>query len=128
MSGKMLMFEMNSLMLALSVDRAVAPLDVEIVPVARKNYNKPLEELLDPWSEIYDEDAENEDYTGAPLGGTMLVLCELEDKLDEVLSALRGAGVGADCLKAVLTQHNREWDAVKLYNELRRERQEMTGK
>jgi len=128
MSGKMLMFEINSLMLALSVDRAVAPLDVEIVPVARKHYNKPLEDLLDPWSEVYDEDAENEDYTGAPLGGAMLVLCELEDKLDEVLAALRGAGVGMDCLKAVLTQHNREWDAVKLYNELRRERQEVTGK
>ena len=57
-----------------------------------------------------------------------MVLCELNDKIDEVLVALRNAGVGLDCLKAVLTQHNRSWDAIKLYRELQRENQAMRGK
>lgn len=128
MSGKLLIFEFNSLPAALAVDRAVAPFGVEVVPVARKNYNKPMEDLIDEWSDVYDEDAEPNDYTGGPLGGRMMVLCELGDQIDGVLTALRAAGIGLDCLKAVLTPHNREWDALKLYRELQRESQAMRRK
>ena len=127
MSGKLLIYEFNSLPAALAVDRAVAPFDLEVIPVARKNYNKLLEDLIDPWSDVYDEDAETEDYTGPALGGQMIVLCEVE-QLDPVLTALREAGVGANCLKAVLTAHNREWDSVKLYHELQQERKVMAEK
>lgn len=125
---KVLMFEFNSLIAGLTVDRAVAPFGAEVVPVAKKNYNKTLEDLIDEWSDVYDEDAELEDYTGAPLGGRMLVFCEMDEELGDVLAALREAGIGTDCLKAVLTEHNREWDAVKLYGELRREHMMMRGK
>lgn len=128
MSGKLLIYEFNSLGDALAVDRAMAPLDVAVVPVARKHYNKPLEDLIDEWSEVYDEDAEPNDYTGGPLGGRMMVLCGLDEKLDAVLAALRESGTGAACLKAVLTPHNRVWDSVKLYGELRREQQAFRGK
>ena len=124
MNGKVLIFEFNTLLGALEVDRAMAPLDVAVVPVPRKHYNKPLEEVIDEWSEIYDEDAEPDDYTGGPLGGRMVVLCELEDKLDDVLAALREAGIGAETLKAVLTETNAAWNAVELYAELQREREE----
>ena len=124
MNGKVLIFEFNTLLGALEVDRAMAPLDVAVVPVPRKHYNKPLEDVIDEWSEIYDEDAEPNDYTGEPLGGRMVVLCELEDKLDEVLAALREAGIGAETLKAVLTETNAGWNAVELYAELQREREE----
>jgi len=125
---KILMFEFNSLIAGLTVDRAVAPFGAEVVPVARKNYNKTLEDLIDEWSDVYDEDAELEDYTGAPLGGRMLVFCEMDEELGDVLAALREAGIGPDCLKAVLTEHNREWNAVQLYGELRREHLKMQGK
>ena len=125
---KILMFEFNSLIAGLAVDRAVAPFGAEVVPVARKNYNKTLEDLIDEWSDVYDEDAELEDYTGAPLDGRMLVFCEMDEELGDVLAALREAGIGSDCLKAVLTEHNREWDAVKLYGALRREHLKMQGK
>ena len=125
---KVLMFEFNSLIAGLTVDRAVAPFGAEVVPVARKNYNKPLEDLIDEWSEVYDEDAQLEDYTGGPLGGRMLVFCEMDEELNGVLAALREAGVGTDCLKAVLTEHNRTWDAVHLYGELQREHLKMHGK
>ena len=58
----------------------------------------------------------------------MVVLCGLEDCIDALLLALRQAGIGLDCLKAVLTPHNRGWNAVKLYGELRREHQAMNGR
>lgn len=128
MNGKILIFEFNQLLAALEVDRAMAALDVAVVPVPRKHYNKPLEDLVDEWSDVYDEDAEPNDYTGAPLSGQMIVLCGLDDQLDAVLKALRGAGVGTDCLKAVLTEHNSTWDAVKLYGELAREHQAMQSR
>ena len=58
----------------------------------------------------------------------MMVLCGVEDQMDTLLSALRLAGVGTECLKAVLTAHNRNWDAVRLYSELMREHQAMLGR
>ena len=128
MSGKVLIFEFNKLLTALEVHRALEPMEVEVAPVPRKHYNKTLEDILDPWSEIYDDDAEPDDYTGDPLGGQMAVLCDVNDKLDEVLSALRNAGVGADCLKAVLTETNAGWTPVELYQELCRERDAFRGK
>ena len=124
MSAKVLIFEFNKLLTALEVHRALETLEVEVQPVPRKHYNKTLEDILDPWSEIYDDDAELENYTGEPLGGQMAVLCDLGDKLDDVLLALRGAGVGGETLKAVLTPTNAEWEPVRLYKELRREQEE----
>ena len=93
MSAKVLIFECNKLLTVLELHRALEPMGVEVQPVPRKHYNKSLEDILDPWSEIYDDDSELEDYTGQPLGGQMAVLCELEDKLDDVLLALRSAGL-----------------------------------
>jgi hypothetical protein len=124
MSAKVLIFECNKLLTVLELHRALEPMGVEVQPVPRKHYNKSLEDILDPWSEIYDDDSELEDYTGQPLGGQMAVLCELEDKLDDVLLALRSAGFGFETLKAVLTPTNAEWEPVQLYKELQRERDE----
>lgn len=124
MNGKVLIFECSKLLTALEVHRALEPLGVEMQPVPRKHYNKPLEDILDPWSQVYDEDSGLEDYAGEPLGGQMMVLCRLGDQLDDVLAALRTAGVGAETVKAVLTETNAEWDPVRLYKELQREREE----
>ena len=52
----------------------------------------------------------------------------LHDRMDGLLPALRQAGVGADCLKAVLTSRNRSWNALQLYGELLREHQAMNGR
>ena len=66
-------------------------------------------------------------YAGGPLGGRMAVLCDIAQR-DAALDALRTAGVGPDCLKAILTAHNRKWSAVQLYGELQRERESFRGK
>ena len=121
MSGKVLMFAFNSLPVIAAVNKAMAELGVEVIPVVPKDYNKPLQSLAD-------KTPGGEDYAGAPLGGAMMVLCGLKDRLDVILPALQRAGVGTDCLKAVLTAHNRKWNPVTLYGELQRERQAMQRK
>lgn len=124
MSGKLLLFGFESLLQILALEAAAAPFGAEIVPVARTDYNKSLAALagLDAAA------CPAQPYAGGTLGGRMIVLCGLEEKLDALLPALSQAGAGPECLKAVLTPHNRAWNAVTLYAELLRERQAIQGK
>jgi hypothetical protein len=119
MSGKLLLFGFDSLLNILALETAVKPFGVELVPVGRSDYNKPLAVLagLDASSSPVLP------YAGGTLGERMIVLCGLEDQLDALLPVLKKAGMGPECLKAVLTAHNRSWSAVQLYGELVRERQ-----
>ena len=124
MSGKILLFGFDSLLNVLALEKAVQPFGVELVPVARQDYHKTLGALagLDVAPRMVLP------YAGGPLGGRMLVLCQLEKQLDALLPVLRSAGAGPECLKAVLTPHNRNWNPVMLYGELLREHKEMQGK
>ena len=124
MSGKILLFGFDSLLNVLALEKAVKPLGVELVPVARTDYNKPLAALagLDTMPGAVMP------YAGGPLGGRMMVLCGLEKQLDGLLPVLNRAGAGPDCLKAVLTPSNRGWNVVMLHAELLREHREMQGK
>jgi len=124
MSGKILMFGFDSLPEIVAIAEAVKPFGVETVPVAKQEYHRTLGALAGPDP----KPAEVRPYMGGPLGGRMLVLCDVREKLDELLPALRNAGAGPECLKAVLTEHNRRWDPVALYGELLREQQELRGK
>ena len=124
MNGKIiLLFGFDSLPEVLAVEAVAAPLGIELVPVARTDYNKPLSVLSG-----LDETGDFAPYQGLPLGGKMMVLCGLENQLDVLLPALKQAGAGPECLKAVLTVHNRSWSAVTLYAELVRERQAVQGR
>lgn len=119
MTGTILLFGFDSLLNILALSAAVAPFEAEVVPVARGDYNKPIGVLAG----LDTEAAPSMPYAGGTLGGRMVVLCGLEDRLEPVLAALNQAG--ADCMKAVLTPHNRAWNALKLYGELQRERAAM---
>lgn len=123
MSGKILLFGFDSLLNVLALEKAVKPFGVELVPVARTDYNQTLAALagLDTAPRAVMP------YGGGSLGGRMLVLCGLETQLEVLLPVLRQAGAGPECLKAVLTPHNRGWNAVMLYGELLREHKEMGG-
>ena len=124
MSGKLLLFGFDSLLNVLALEAAVGPFGAEIVPVARMDYNKTLAVLAGLDADV----APVMPYSGGPLGGRMIVFCGLEDRLDELLPALRKAGAGPECLKAVLTPSNRNWSALKLYGELQREHQALGGR
>ena len=120
---KLLLFGFDELPAVLAVASAVKPLGIETVPVSRREYDRPLEALagLAPGGESLPASA-------GPLGGRMIVFCGLEDRLDELLPALRRAGAGPECLKAVLTPSNRNWSVLKLYSELLREHQALGGR
>lgn len=124
MSGKLLLFGFESLLQILALESAVSPFGAELVPVARADYNKTLAVLAG----LDAAPGPVQPYAGGTLGGRMIVLCGLEGQLDDLLPALAKAGAGPDCLKAVLTPHNRGWNAVTLYTELLRERQAIQGK
>ena len=121
MNGKLLLFGFESLLNLLALEAAIAPFGVELVPVARKDYNKPLAVLAG----LDTAPGPMADYAGGALGGRMIVLCGLEKQLDTLLPALSQVGAGPDCLKAVLTPHNRGWNGVMLYAELQKEHQAM---
>ena len=124
MSGKLLLFDFEELPTILAAAAAAGPFGAEVVPVARQDYNKPLAVLAG----LDDDPGTLLPFTGGPLGGRMVVFCGLEDQMDALLPALRQAGIGPDCLKAVLTPHNRTWNAIKLHEELLREHQAMNGR
>ena len=63
---------------------------------------------------------------GLAPGGKMLVFCGMERELDQMLGALRAAGIV--CLKAVLTPANRDWTPGRLYRELEWEHRAMGGR
>ena len=131
MSRKLLLFGFEELPTILAAAAAAGSrhksknsTEAEVVPVARQDYNKPLAVLAG----LDDDPGTVLPFNGGPLGGRMVVLCGLEDQVDCLLPALSQAGIGRDCLKAVLTPHNRTWTAVKLYQELLREHQAMNGR
>ncbi len=118
MSGKLLLFGFDSLLNVLALETAMRPFGAALVPVAHKDYNKPLAVLAG----LDTAPGPLSDYAGGSLGGRMIVLCGLEKELDTLLPALSRAGAGPECLKAVLTPHNRGWSGVMLYAELQKER------
>ena len=123
MSGSLLLLGFEHLPPILGAAAPAGPFGAEVVPVARQDYNKPLAVLAG----LDDDPGTLLPFTGGPLGGRMVVFCGLEDQMDALLPALRQAGIGPDCLKAVLTPHNRTWNAIKLHEELLREHQAMNG-
>ena len=124
MNPKLLLFGFEELPAILAVEAAAGPFGAEIVPVARMDYNKPLAALagLDTGHALAPP------YHGGPLGGRMIVLCGLDDRIGELLPAMAKAGAGAECLKAVLTEHNRAWNPLVLFAELCRERQALRSR
>lgn len=65
---------------------------------------------------------EEECYLGKPVDESMVLFCGLTEKqLDKILAALKREGAGID-YKAVLTKENANWNVLRLFAELAREK------
>lgn len=104
----------------LTVKAAVEPMGVEVTPVFRDGWRTPVGTLAGRETR-----PGREGVFSGKLGGRMMVFCDLDDRLDALLAALRQTGVGPACYKAVLTKWNQEWDGIALFAELQRERREI---
>lgn len=124
MNGTILLFEFTDLPAIAAVGSVAERFGARVVPVLRTEYHKPLGVLAG----VSPARSTSLPYTGGPLGGRMMVFCGLEEQLDVLLPAVRKAGIGPECLKAVLTVHNRDWNAVALYAELLDEHRALTKK
>ena len=112
MEKKVLLFGFEDLRTILDVKAAVEPFGAELVPVGKSDCGKTLAVLCG-----LEEDSDPPG--GGVVPGRMALLCGLEGEMDALLPAMNQAG--ANCMKAVLTPHNRSWTAARLYLELSRE-------
>lgn len=97
-------------------------LKISVIKVPYTDFGKPIAAVATGVS------AENNPLTVSSIPESMAVFVSVPDTLlDVLLSAMREKGIKIS-LKAVLTPYNAVWDANTLYNELCRERKEMSGK
>lgn len=68
------------------------------------------------------------EYTGSELKVPVMVLAGFSmEELDSVLALIRQKLTGSFYLKAVLTEHNRNWNILMLYEHLQEEHRKMSG-
>ncbi len=102
--------------------RALLPLRIKIREVSREDYLQPVGYLagkkdIPPLDETYD---------GEELEGEMLLMAGLlGPQMDQVLKAVRKSGIGPVPYKAVLTSANQSWNALKLFQEIKSEHEQM---
>lgn len=78
---------------------------------------------------VREMEASQEIYEGEELEKEMMVFAGVPDrKLDQILFLIRKSGTKRVDYKAVLTDTNKEWNVLKLYEELVEEHAQMSGK
>ena len=98
-------------------------LKMKLKVVEYKDYNKTLDYLLNGNS----EEENPGDYTGEDMEEPMMVMQGLSGRrMDELLRTIKMNGRPPITLKAVVTEHNISWDSMKLYEELKSERQKLS--
>lgn len=104
--------------------RTLMPLKLNVKMIGKADYLKPVGALAGIKDMQYKEEA----YTGPELSGEMLVMAGLtEAGIDAVLQAIRKSGAGPVPYKAVLTETNRYWNVIELFDELKKEHAAMSG-
>ena len=109
----------------LKLRQALLPLGFRIKLVSREDLGKPLGVLAGVKG--MEPDPEQGPYEGPGFEEEMAVLAGFSSaQVDGFIQALRRKGLGRIDYKAVLTPYNREWDSVKLFEEIKREHEAMT--
>lgn len=104
---------------------ALLPLKIRTKAVSKSEYNHSLGYLAGI-KEI--EPAETE-FDGNGFDEEMIVMHNFTSKtVDDLIRALNKCGVGRVPLKAVITPTNKDWNSVQLYNAVKADFNEMSGK
>lgn len=104
------------------VQQALLPLGFRLRAVDKKDYLKPIGVLAG----VKGMEAEASEYDGPELEQEMTVMAGLSSiQIDAFIKNLRKIGVGKIDYKAVLTEENRNWDSLTLYQELQKEHEKM---
>lgn len=115
--GTILLYGFEELNHILAVKAAAGPFQAEVKPVWRDSWRTPIGALVGRKTR-----PAREGVFSGKLGGRMMVFCDMDSQMDDFLPALRRAGIGPECYKAVLTAWNQEWDGIALFAELQKER------
>lgn len=121
MKPTILLFNITDKTRYANILKAAMPLKVKIKKVEREDYLQPIGYLAGK-KEI---DPASEKYEGPELDEEMLLISDFTDmKLNQLLLALRKSSVRIN-FKAVLTQNNEKWNPIQLYEELRKEHEQL---
>ncbi len=107
-----------------AIRRALLPLKFRVKVISPEEYCQPVGYLAGA------PDIAPVQSTGdtGEFSGEMMVMAWLSSRrVDQVLAALRKAGVGRINYKAVITPENQYWDCRKLYEELKKEHEAFTA-
>ena len=106
---------------------ALLPFKIRLKTVEEKDYCQPVGYLAGV-KEIEAVSAKEMQESSEKMEKEMLILAGITGNLfDQVLYTLRKAGTPVD-YKAVLTEHNQNWNCIQLYKELEKEHQMYHGK
>lgn len=117
MAERILLYNMPDADKRRVLQKALRPLGMTLQYVERQDYLKPLgtlagEKLFFTVDKMYE---------GPELAGSMLVMAGLSsERVDQVLQAIRSSGLQLP-YKAVLTDTNRYWTSLMLFEELQKE-------
>lgn len=105
--------------------KALLPLGFRLKAVAKEDYLKPVGFLAG----VKDVEDNGAVFAGEEFQGEMMLMAGFTSaRIDTLIGALRKNGVGRINYKAVLTETNKNWDSVSLFQELKKEHEYMTGR
>lgn len=112
--GKLLLFQVEDFA---SVKAVAGALHIKVEQIGVESYKETLQNL-------YHGKQAEEKYTGDVPKESMIIFCDIEDKvLDKLLAALKKKRIQVD-YKAVMTATNARWNVLRIYFEMERERKE----
>lgn len=116
---KILLFQVDNPM---KVKLAVATMRLRVESIPMEKFNQTVESLLNGSKE------EEESYQGEKPEGSLLLMCGLSNsEVDQVLYRLRSQKI-TTTYKAVLTPTNLGWNVLELYQEMKKEKEEIEAR
>lgn len=103
------------------ITRAALPLKLRVKNIPKADFSKSIGELTG-----ISKPSDISSYDGEGISEEMMVLCGFSDNLiDKLFFAMKKTGAGLIKLTAVLTETNKDWNIPTLFEELKKEREQM---